>query len=193
MTQSKNLLIAITGGIGSGKSMLSNILKEKGYTVYSADEVYAELLKCPNFVNKVSEIVGVLPSGETLDRKAVASVVFSNPEKLKALNEFTHEKVMEKLLSLSRGKGVVFNEVPLLFESGYESLYDKVIVVIRPLELRVKSVVERDGLCEEEVYKRIKNQFNYENLEKDKHTVIINDSDILSFKNKVETVINEIL
>ncbi|MBR6736906.1 MAG: dephospho-CoA kinase [Clostridia bacterium] len=193
MTQNRNLLIAITGGIGSGKSTVSKILKDLGYTVYSADETYAELLVCNEFVNDIHRAVGVTPKCSGLDRKAVSSAVFSSPEKLKALNEVTHPKIMKELLKKSSGKGVVFNEVPLLFEGGYEKYYNAVIVVVRPEQERIKAVSVRSGITEEEVKNRIKNQFDYEKLNKVKHTIIVNDSSVESLAKKVESVLNEIL
>lgn len=193
MMQNKNLLIAITGGIGSGKSQVSTLLKRWGYTVYSADEVYAELLSCSEFVKQIHQAVGVEDNSPTLNRKAVSNAVFASPEKLAVLNNLTHAKIMERLMDLSKNKGVVFNEVPLLFEGGFESFYDKVIVVTRPLDMRVQSVIERDGLTREEVLKRIKNQFDYAKITNTKHTVIVNDLTLQSLEDKVKVALNEIL
>ena len=193
MMQNKNLLIAITGGIGSGKSQVSTLLKRWGYTVYSADEVYAELLSCSEFVKQIHQAVGVEDNSPALNRKAVSNAVFASPEKLAVLNNLTHSKIMERLMDLSKNKGVVFNEVPLLFEGGFESFYDKVIVVTRPLDMRVQSVIERDGLTREEVLKRIKNQFDYAKITNTKHTVIVNDLTLQSLEDKVKVALNEIL
>jgi hypothetical protein len=88
--------------------------------------------------------------------------------------------------------GLVFNEVHLLFESGLQGNYDGVIVVYRPLEDRINSVISRSGLPREEVLKRIKNQFNYENFDKTKHTVISNDGVLENLKRRVKEVLIEI-
>lgn len=184
-------IVAVTGGIGCGKSAVINIIKELGFTVLSADEEYALLLNDPSFVRKIHNIAGI-ESGDTLDRKAVSFAVFNDSVKLKALNEFTHAKIYEKLFEKSKGMGLVFHEVPLLFESGKQDDYYKVIVVKRNLEDRINSVVLRSGLTREEVEKRIKNQFNYENLDENKHTVIYNDKDLQSLAVKVKAVVNEI-
>ena len=88
--------------------------------------------------------------------------------------------------------GLCFHEVPLLFENGFDALYDGVIVVKRDLTGRIKSVVERDGLTEQEVLKRIKNQYDYENNCFLAHTVIENDGIFENLQNKVKAIINEL-
>ena len=187
------MIIAITGGIGSGKSTAITAIKQMGYLVISADETYAELLKNPEFVRGVHDAVGVENTSACLDRTAVSSAVFENPEKLKALNAYTHAKIYSLMFEKSKGYDVVFHEVPLLFESGYQNKYDKVIVIMRDINSRIQSVKSRSGLSDEEVISRIKNQFNYENLDKNKHTVITNDGNLLDFSAKVKAVVNEIL
>ena len=187
------MIVAITGGIGSGKSTAIKTIKELGYTVISADQTYSELLLDPEFVRGVHNAVGLNSQSKTLDRVAVSTAVFNNADKLKSLNAFTHSKIYERMFELSKNKAVVFHEVPLLFESGYQKKYDKVIVIMRDLGLRIKSVANRSGLEEEEIKKRIKNQFNYENLDKNKHTVITNNGSIEEFSAKVKAVLNEIL
>ena len=187
------MVIAITGGIGSGKSTAIEVIKGLGYTVISADQTYKELLNDQTFVNGVHNAVGIKTDSKTLDRVAVSTAVFNDSKKLKDLNAFTHAKIYDKMFNLSKGKGVVFHEVPLLFESGYQQKYDKVIVIMRDLGLRIKSVEKRSGLSRGEIEKRIKNQFDYENLDKNKHTVITNDGSVEEFSAKVKAVVNEIL
>ena len=146
---------AITGGIGSGKSAVSSIIKELGYPVFSADEVYASLLKNNNFSKQIYTLLGLQFNIEKgFDRKEIANVVFNNEEKLKLLNAFTHDKVMAELKRLNDSEtGIVFNEVPLLFEGGYQNMYDGVIVVYRNLEDRINAVVSRDNVSRKEVKK----------------------------------------
>ena len=185
--------IAITGGIGSGKSTLSAIIKELGFTVISADETYSELLSDSDFVKGVHLSVGINSDSKTLLREEVSSLVFDDAEKLKALNGYTHKKIVEKMFEKCEGLDVAFHEVPLLFEGGFEKLYDKVVIVTRPIAERVKAVMKRSGLSEEEVLKRIKNQNSYENLSDNKHTVIMNDGEKDDLARKLKAVINEII
>lgn len=189
----RKLVIAITGGIGSGKSTVCALIKKLGFPVFSADETYAELLLDEGFVKGVHQSVGINSESKTLLRKEVSSIVFKDREKLKALNSFTHEKIVNEMFRRSEGKEVVFHEVPLLFEGGFEKLYDKVIVVTRPIEERIKSVEARSGLSKEQIKDRIKNQILYENLNDIKHTVITNDGSESELEEKLRAVLNEII
>ena len=139
-----NRIYAITGGIGSGKSTVCKIIKECGYQVFSADEVYKELLLSPEFVKSIYNALSITDAdNNTFDNKLVSSKVFENKELLKKLNDITHPKIMQALIEKSKKvNGVCFNEVPLLFESGLQNLYDGVIVVKRDFSLREKDVVK---------------------------------------------------
>ncbi len=188
-------IYAVTGGIGSGKSTVCEIIKNLGYTVFSADKVYKELLKCPSFVQKIYTALGIDSENFTqFDTDKVAKKVFNNKDALSRLNEVTHPEIMKVMLEKSKGvNGVCFNEVPLLFESGYQDLYDGVIVVTRDLNLRKQDVLKRDKITEEEFYKRVNNQFNYENLSQTTHTVITNDGNLDDLTLKVKAVLGEII
>ncbi len=188
-------IYAITGGIGSGKSTVCKIIKELGFTVFSADKVYKELLKCPEFVAKIYTALGIESDNfREFNTKLVAEKVFNNKELLKKLNDVTHPEVMRVLLEKSKKiNGVCFNEVPLLFESGYQDLYDGVIVVKRDINLRKRDVLKRDKITEGEFYKRVENQFNYENLSNFAHTVIANDESYEQLTLKVKAVLGEII
>ena len=187
-------IYAITGGIGSGKSLVTSYINSKGYATFSADKIYEELLKNEDFVREIYNLLQLsYKKGDVFDRKLVSSVVFSDKTKLKLLNDFTHAKIMQKMLSLSKNQNkIVFNEVPLLFESGYEDLYDGVIVVLRDKEERIKSVIERDGKSRSQVEDIIKNQFNYDNISQKKHILIVNDGNVKSLQGKVDVVLSEI-
>ncbi len=186
--------VAITGGIGSGKSAVCNLIKELGYVVFSADEVYKELLCNDEFFNGVLDSVGVKFKGDkNQSLKEVSSIVFLNKDLLQALNNYTHPKIMQKLFELnSKQSGVVFNEVPLLFEGGYENLYDEVIVVFRDKQKRIESVIKRSNLTSVEVEERIKNQFNYEKILNSKHTIIYNDGTAIDLAKNVKAIIDGI-
>lgn len=189
-----NKIYAITGGIGSGKSLVTSYLASKGYVTFSADKIYEDLLKDSNFVCEIYNILGLsYKKGDIFDRKLISSVVFNDKTKLKLLNDFTHSKIMQKMISLSKNHNkIVFNEVPLLFESGFEDLYLGVIVLLRDKEERIKSVIERDGKNKEQIENIIKNQFNYDNISQKKHILIVNDGDIQSLQCKVDVVLSEI-
>ena len=193
MTQN-NLKIAITGGIGSGKSTVAEIIKEQGYTVVSCDEVYNELLCDKVFLNKLtSEFGDILDSEGKLDRKKLSATVFADETKLKRLNEITHPAIMEEVFRRMPDEKVCFCEVPLLFEGGFEDRFDKVIVVLRDKELRIKAVENRDNIDEKTVKSRINNQLNYENTTFEKYYVIHNNSDLANLRTKTLEAVADII
>lgn len=192
----KNLRVAITGGIGSGKSTVAAMICRLGYKVISFDDVYRDLLKRKEFVLQICDLIGVppiySPSGEVvLDKSAVASKVFCDKAALDKLNGFTHPKITAEAF-LQGGEGVVFYEVPLLFESGLQTEFDRVIVVTRPLEDRIFGAALRDGVPREKIENRVKNQTDYEKIDLSLHIVISNDGDLPSLENKVRKAINEL-
>ncbi len=188
----RNKIIAITGGIGSGKSTVIDIIKKYGYPVISADETYKRLLENEDFVQGVHSSVGLKSDSKTLLREEVANIVFNNPEKLSMLNAFTHSKIMEKMFCDGKNYQVVFHEVPLLFESGYQDKYDRVLVVKRPINLR-KDGLKLRGLSDEEINKRIENQIDYEKIDGFEHTVIMNDKSLEELSLVVKAVLDEII
>lgn len=189
MTQNKK--IAITGGIGSGKSAVCEIVRSLGYPVYSADETYHALLKDEELLSSLQREFGVVENG-MLNRQKLASIVFSDPQALKKLNEITHPLVMQRLLASMRAP-ISFAEVPLLFEGGFAPLFDAVIVVTREKEARISALWLRDELSREESERRMQNQFDYEKNDLSEHTVIENDGDLASLRSKVEVAIKKIL
>ena len=184
--------VAVTGGIGSGKTTVCEILKNLGYPVISCDEVYSELLKDGEFALKVCGVVGVPPvliNGKPgLNFKAVSEKVFSDSLLRKKLEEFTHPVIMEKVFSeADRIGGLVFAEVPLLLESGLNVRFDDIIVVLREEGKRVESVARRSGISEEEVRARIRAQIDYNNISNipaGSH-ILVNDGDIPLLEMKV--------
>lgn len=188
--------VAITGGIASGKSTVSEIIKNFGYEVYDADKIYADLLKDDMVVEKISALVGVEPIASEnkliLDRKKVSEKVFKDKELLKKLNGYTHALVYDKIkkIFLTCKGSAVFFEIPLLFESGGECLFDNVLVVVRDKSERVNALMKRNGFTQSQAEERILNQIDYDNFDLTRHTVIHNDGDIAALKVKVKNVID---
>lgn len=192
MTQN-NVKIAITGGIGSGKSTVADFIKKQGYAVYSCDEIYTELLQKPGFVKKISDEFGglILPDG-SLDRKKLSKKVFGNSVALKSLNSLTHPAIMEEVLKRCNGHALTFAEVPLLFEGGYEKFFDGIIIVVREIEDRITSVVQRDNSDRETVISRINSQFDYKNIDFAKYYVLHNDGNLPELEQKTLELLKKI-
>lgn len=172
----QNRIFAVTGGIGSGKSTVCNFIKDKGYPVISADEVYRELIKNWDFVKEIYDALQIeYEEGEGFNNKKIAEVVFSNPEKLRILNSITHPRIVDEMFNRSKNYEVCFHEVPLLFESSLSEKYEKIIVVSRDESLRIESVMKRSNLSREEVEKRIKNQIDYNSYAFDDCIIVENN------------------
>lgn len=192
--------IAITGGIGSGKSTAAKILQEIGFTCFSADKIYNDLLKNGDFVLEVSKRMGIEPiavDGKiTLDKKAVSNLVFGDKSELKKLNECTHPVVMSVLtnkISHVKGEKFVFAEVPVLFEEGYDKLFDYVFVIKRNLDARLSNTMSRDGKNAEEVKRVVKSQIDYEKIPQSDNIIVVNnDGDIEELKAKLSGLMEAI-
>ena len=160
------LKIGLTGGIGSGKSTVAKIFETLGIPVYYAD-AEAKRLMNSNETLKVSirQYFGEAAyKNDELDRKYLADIVFNTPEKLELLNALIHpvtindaEEWMQKQVAPYSIK-----EAALLFESGAAENLDFIIGVYAPQALRIRRVMKRDGLPEEEILKRINRQINEE-------------------------------
>ena len=183
-------MIAITGGIGSGKSTATSILKGLGYTVFSSDEIVSELYKTRKVAKILKSLFPTAVKGLFLkiDRKALSNIVFNDKEKLALLTNTITPLVLEEILKRKkRTKGLCFAEVPLLFECNYQNNFDGVLVIYRPLKDRIESVKTRSTLTEQEILARISAQFDYENNDLNSYVVIKNDSDVHDLKNKLIT------
>ncbi|MCM1438754.1 MAG: dephospho-CoA kinase [Roseburia sp.] len=159
-----NIKIAVTGGIGSGKTTVCNIIEKLGYPVFSCDKVYGELLNGGSLNKMLSDEFGseILTEGN-IDRSKLSACVFGDKIKLRKLNEITHPAIFsEMFLRSEKFKGLVFFEVPLLFEGNYQNLFNDVLVVLREERQRIDSVKLRDNLSDRQVYDRIENQCNYD-------------------------------
>ena len=193
-----NILIAITGGIGSGKSTALKIINKLGYKSFNADLIYKQLLEKDDFVHRISiemEVPSINENGKLkIDRKRISEKVFSDKRWLTKLNSITHPAIMDEMLSLAKKEeGLVFCEVPLLFEGGFENLFDYVFIITRSIENRIKGVSIRDGKTPEEIQKIFKNQFDYAKISKDGHTIFIdNDGDEKSLERKLKFAIEKI-
>jgi dephospho-CoA kinase len=177
------IVIGLTGGIGSGKSTVSDILKEQGIPVVDGDLIAREVVEPhrPAY-DEIVRVFGaeILQQDGTLNRKRIGEIVFSDPEKLSILNRITHKEIyrviLERLESLKEaGTPLVFLDVALLFETGFNQLTDWVWVVDAPDSVRVERIQKRDGLKEEEILKRIQSQMSRE-LRNKKGDLVLDNS-----------------
>lgn len=189
-------LIAVTGGIGSGKSSALKIIKDAGYYTLSSDLIVSELYE----KRRVKKLLKTLfPDAVTgliklkIDRKKISQKVFFDKVLHKKLTALITPLVLEEILRKTAKKtGLLFVEVPLLFECGYEKKFDKVLIISRALSARIESVQKRSNLTEQEILARIKNQFDYDNADLSPYTVIENDGSINDLQDKILSFIKEL-
>ncbi len=172
--------LGITGGIGSGKSVICKILESFGVPVFRADEEGRKLLACDSSVqNRVIRLLGKeILTGDKPDTRKIAAIVFSNPDKLAALNGIIHPAVRESFIKWSEQfahSPCVAEEAAILFESGGAKLLDYTILVTAPEEVRITRTMQRDNISEEEVKRRMKYQWSDEEKKKHADFVITND------------------
>ena len=157
------LIVGITGGIGSGKSTLSNKLRAAGSQVYDCDKEAKKLQnEHPVIREKIRELFGEdIYTESGLDRKKVADIVFQNRDLLDQLNKIVHPFVREDFLKWV-GQYItekfLFMESAILFESGFIDMVDKVILMTASEDVRIRRVVKRDGIDPERVRARISKQ-----------------------------------
>lgn len=174
--------IGITGGIGSGKSVVSRLLAMMGIPVYISD-VEAKRITHTNEVirRELCALVGedVFQDGE-LNRALLASYMFGQPEHVKEVNHIIHPQVKEDFRQwAARWESVEFvaMESAILLEAGFKDEVDCVVMVYAPLEVRVERAMKRDGSSRELVMKRIESQMSDEIKRNNADFVIVNDDE----------------
>lgn len=159
------LRLGLTGSIGAGKSTVAALLRARGLSVLDADAVSRELSREPEILAEVVTLLGpalvLCTDGEptSLNRPAVAALVFADASKRAVLNGIFHPRVRARMAALeivaaSRGERWVVQDVPLLFEGEGWKTVDRILLVDAPLETRLARVVARDGLSRAEVLAR---------------------------------------
>lgn len=173
-------LIAITGGIGSGKSVVSQILRKLGYQVYDSDTEARRLMDDSVAIKKeISNKINpsVINEDGSINRKALSNIVFNDSQKLGTLNHIVHSAVRNDLqLYVTRcNNTIVFVETAILYQSEIDRMVDEVWDITAPDDIRINRVINRNSLTAEEVKKRIISQeFAPEKLH-EQTKVIIND------------------
>ncbi|MFC1981882.1 dephospho-CoA kinase [Chloroflexota bacterium] len=194
-------VIGLTGGIGSGKSTVSQCLAELGAVIIDADKVGHEAFK-PD-TEAWREVVAtfgnqVLTTGGEVDRKKLGEIVFNDPESLSQLNRIMHPRMHEmmkaRIEEYQRQRvDVVVLEAAILIEANWTPLVDEVWVTVAPEATVVERVKKQRGLAEEQILTRIRSQLSTEERTSHADTVINNDNDLDELKTKVKTLWEKLL
>ncbi|MFA5637067.1 MAG: dephospho-CoA kinase [Anaerovoracaceae bacterium] len=176
-------LIGLTGGIGAGKSTVSDYLKQKGYPVLDADLVAREIVEPgTETLSELSRAFGeeILNPEGSLNRGVLAKIVFTDANKKQLMDQIMHGKVIDILLSRAKAmtdEPVVFIDVPLLFETGMDRYMDQVWMVDADEDVRIQRVMNRDGSSMEDVRKRIQYQSGRDEKIQKSHVILNNCCD----------------
>lgn len=181
--------VAVTGGIGAGKSEFMRAVKELGIRTYSADEINAELLRDKGYIEKLSAAFPFAVKDGKVDKSVLREEVFSDEKKRKTLNALAHPEIRRKIEEIT-GDAVI--EVPLLFESGMTDLFDRVIVVTAGEDVRINRIVSTRNISKDLAKNIIKNQTTDDERLKRADYVAINDGTRKDLYEQAKNIIKRI-
>lgn len=191
------LVVGLTGGIASGKSTVSNMLKEMGITVIDADvesrlavqygePAYKQIID--NFGEEI-----LLPNGE-IDRQKLGSIIFHDEQKRQLLNQIVHPEVRRRMndkkdVALKNNEKIVILDIPLLFESKLSNMVDRTLLVYVERTVQLTRLMERNHLSEEEAEARIQSQMPLAEKIKLADTIINNNGQLAETKRQLEEIL----
>ena len=197
----KKYKIAITGRIGSGKSTLSKILIDLGYSVFESDNVVNKILNQKDLINEVeinfsSKIKGLIMKNGKINKESLSNFVFSRKLELKKLENLIYPKLHKKkedFIKKNSRNIYLFFDVPLLFEKKLQVHYDFIIYLFAKKHLRYRRVVSREGMTQEKFKKISKNQQS--NISKYRKFISLKidmSEDLKTVKRKLQGFMNDI-
>ena len=190
------LIIGITGSIACGKSLVSNYLQEKGYTIIDADKIGHMALENDEvkkqLVNKFGK--SILKDNE-VNRVTLGKLVFENNENLKELNNIIHPQIRKNIseqIQVHKNEKLVFVDVPLLFEAKFDDLVEKIIVISLDEKIQLERLMNRNSLSKEEALQRIKSQIPVREKEKLGDYVVDNSFTQENTYNQVDRILEKL-
>jgi dephospho-coA kinase len=196
------MVIGLTGGIGTGKSTVSQILREKGYEVIDLDVISHEVIRFPQVVEKIVENFGkeVLEKDNfgnyTVSREKLGKIIFKNKEKRLILNSIMHPEILhfmrEKIFGHKKENKIIFVEIQLLFEVQWEKEFDYILLVSANTDTQIQRVLKRDDRTYEATLNIINSQMSLDEKKKKSDFVIENDGNIQELRKKVDDFLKEI-
>ena len=190
----KSLRIGLTGGIGSGKSTVAKIIKSLGIPVFNSDlEAKIIINSNDDVIKSIINEFGNVYTSKGLDTKKLAKIVFNDSKALTILNKIVHPEVklaFDKWVEKHSEEKILVKEAAILFETEAFKELDKTILVIAPQELKIKRVVNRDGVDEIDVRRRMEAQMNDEEKLNLANFIIYNDDQQLLIPQLIEVFSN---
>ncbi len=179
--------VAIVGNIASGKSEVKNILLHYGYKVLDTDVVSHELLQSDNEVIQAFAEYDIFENSQ-ISRKKLGELVFNNPELLERLENILHPKVraaISDFFAKNDNDDILFVEIPLLFEAGMEDMFNDILFVYAPDELRLQRLMKRNGFTKDYALKRMNAQKSQDEKVNLATIVVKNDASLENLKSEL--------
>ena len=191
------LVLGLTGNIGCGKSSVSTIFMENNIKVVDADIVARQIFDDKNLLNEVFSTFGksIRNQDGSLNRRALGNIVFNDDEKLILLNNLTHPKIKQKILSKveeykNQGEKIVVIDAALLIEDDYIPYIQKLILITCRKEIQINRIIARDNCTKEEAISRINSQMSQEEKAKFADYIIDNSNLFEELQKKVLELIS---
>ena len=161
------MIVALTGGIGSGKTTIAKLFETMGCVVYNSDERAKELYNNPEVKKQVIALLGVNAYSEDhkLNKEFISDIIFNEKDKLEKLNAIIHPALaldFQNFVKQQNSESIIIKESALIFETELYKKFTTIILVIAPLEQKIKSVMSRNLISKEEVDKRMQAQWTDE-------------------------------
>lgn len=161
--ENKKVKIGITGGIGSGKTYICNLLRERGYEVYNCDdEAKRIMLEDEEIISQIKTLIGndaYTPDGQ-LNKPVIANFIFSDKDNAAKVNSIVHPAVKRDFLRWAEGKQVAIMESAILFESGFDNVVDTTVLIWADARNRLKRAMTRDHATREQIEARMAAQIS---------------------------------
>lgn len=195
------MIIGLTGGIGTGKSTVAQIFREKGIPVVDTDIISREVINYPEVINRLVEEFGKEILEEEAERQKknkerkisrnkLGQIVFKDEKKVSILNSIMHPLILKKMKeeteSLKKDNKIVVVDVPLLFEISLEKEFDIVLLVYANRKTQIKRIIKRDNRTEKEAVNIINSQIDIEKKKEKSDYIISNNRNLKRLRRKVE-------
>ena len=195
------MVIGLTGGIGTGKSTVSQILREKKFPVIDLDTISHEVIKIPKVIEKIVENFGkeVLENSGNFEnenneirisREKLGKIIFENKEKRLLLNSIMHPEILhtmrEQISKYKKNNKIIFVEIQLLFEVQWEKEFDYILLISAKKSTQIRRILERDKRSENDALNIINSQLPLDEKKKRSDFVIENDGNIEELKEKID-------
>ncbi|RNB70044.1 dephospho-CoA kinase [Brevibacillus panacihumi] len=194
------MILGLTGGIATGKSTVTGMLRERGIPVIDADQIARDVVEPgkPAYEAIVAHFGReILLADGQIDRKKLGEIVFSDESERQKLNAIVHPEVRrvmreEAEAAEKNGASIVFMDIPLLFESKLQHMVDKIVVVYAPAHMQLARMMERDEMQEEQAQKRLRAQLPIDQKKAEADFLIDNSRSREEAERQVEEMLSAI-